>query len=95
MRLGAALCALAESNDYRALRSLVFAGGVDPNTADYDGQTALHVARRAGNAIVADELVRLGARPDVRDRWGHLPADATRSLDGTGSPLSSSPSPAE
>ena len=95
VRLGAALCALAESNDYRALRSLVFAGGVDPNTADYDGQTALHVARRAGNAVVADELVRLGARPDVRDRWGHLPADATRSLDGTGSPPSSSPSPAE
>ena len=80
VRLGAALCTLAGSNDYRTLRSLVFAGGVDPNAADYDGRTALHVACRAGNPVVAAELVRLGARPDVRDRWGHSPADAARSL---------------
>eukprot|EP00897_Mesotaenium_endlicherianum_P007859 jgi/Mesen1/7100/ME000369S06427 len=53
--------------------------GVNVNTADYDGRTALHLAASEGQLAVIRLLLERGADVNPRDRWGSTPfADAKR-----------------
>jgi glutaminase len=52
--------------------------GVDPEEADYDGRTALHLAASEGRAEVVDFFVRRGIDLGPVDRWGNTPLDDAR-----------------
>ncbi|CAI5522579.1 unnamed protein product, partial [Closterium sp. Naga37s-1] len=74
---GTHLCRLASSsNSHQLARLLEF--GADPNSADYDGRTALHVAAAEGHLNVVKVLLQGGASPSVRDRWQRTPMDEAR-----------------
>eukprot|EP00850_Spirogloea_muscicola_P007330 SM000037S13465 [mRNA] locus=s37:43200:49998:+ [translate_table: standard] len=49
--------------------------GVDPNSADYDLRTPLHVAAAEGYVVFVRLLLDAGASLLARDRWGNLPLD--------------------
>eukprot|EP00958_Prasinococcus_capsulatus_P007465 scaffold699_cov385-Prasinococcus_capsulatus_cf.AAC.10 len=66
------LCRCAHTSNSARLRSLLFCGA-DPNAANYDGRTALHVACAEGNAYIARLLLVSGADRNAKDRWGHTP----------------------
>lgn len=53
-------------DETRGLLSL----GADVHYADYDSRTALHIACAEGHLHVVDELLKAGANPNARDRWG-------------------------
>ncbi len=73
-----ALCYAASEGDLKELQHLL-ARGVDVNSADYDGRTAIHLAASEGHAALVEVLIRKGANLNVRDRWGNTPlADARR-----------------
>lgn len=60
----------AQQGDVVLVRRLLRVG-VDPDTADGNGRTAVVAAAAAGQAAVVKELVKAGADPDLRDReWG-------------------------
>lgn len=44
--------------------------GVDVNSIDLDGRTAMHVAACEGHLEVAKLLLRWRANVNARDRWG-------------------------
>ena len=50
----------------------ILAEGLDVNSTDMDGRSALHVATAVGNLDVCQWLIRKGANPDIQDRWGIL-----------------------
>jgi glutaminase len=59
---------------------VVLATGNDPNAADYDKRTALHLAASEGLADMVRFLLDHGADPEAKDRWGGTPlSDAKRS----------------
>jgi glutaminase len=71
------LCWAAGEGNLDEVRSLV-ASGVNPDIADYDGRTALHVAASEGHAEIVSHLLEQSANPAPVDRWGHTPmVDAT------------------
>ena len=68
----------ASQGDLDELRA-VLATGANPNAADYDGRTALHLAASEGHLGAVRYLLGAGARPQATDRWGGTPlADARR-----------------
>ena len=72
------LCWAASQGDLGEIRSLI-ATGVDPDTADYDGRTAMHLAASEGQTEVVAYLLELGAATAPLDRWGGTPlSDAER-----------------
>eukprot|EP00040_Diaphanoeca_grandis_P024323 m.133538 g.133538 ORF g.133538 m.133538 type:complete len:960 (-) comp29681_c0_seq2:421-3300(-) len=68
------LCELAACGDVDALDRL-FTAGVDVNTADYDGRTALHIGAAKGNADVVEMVLSHKANINVKDRHGGTPLD--------------------
>ena len=50
---------------------MLIAGGCDPNAADYDKRTCLHLAASEGN-LAAAELLCGDSQTDInrKDRWG-------------------------
>jgi ankyrin repeat protein len=58
--------------------------GVDVNTADNQGDTALHGAAQKGWDQVVQFLVDHGAKLDVKDKRGRTPLDAAMGLMGNG-----------
>jgi uncharacterized protein len=58
--------------------------GADVNTADNQGETALHGAAQKGYDQVLQFLVDHGAKLDVKDKKGRTPLDAANGLMGNG-----------
>ncbi|KAI4378003.1 hypothetical protein MLD38_015549 [Melastoma candidum] len=54
--------------------------GVEPNLADYDKRTALHLASSEGCKEVVELLLEKGADVNSLDRWGHTPLSDARSF---------------
>jgi ankyrin repeat protein len=74
------------NNDHRMLAWAIRAGrsnavklllksGLDPNVADLDGQTPLHLAVTGNSLDLVDTLLRSGAKLDTPDFEDHTPLD--------------------
>jgi glutaminase len=68
------LCWAASLDDISEVQLLI-ARGVNINSADYDGRTALHLAASEGHARIVDFLLLKGAALHSTDRWGNTPYD--------------------
>jgi len=71
---GARMCQVCNDGDIKELSRLLKAR-VDPNACDYDTRTGLHLAACGGNFAVCKLLLRHGADPTLKDRWGITPID--------------------
>ena len=71
------LCAAAGHGDLATVQALLDEGA-DPDMADYDGRTPLHIAAAQGQLEMCRYLIGQGADLTARDRWGHLPLDDAR-----------------
>jgi glutaminase len=72
------LCSAASEGDLKEVQRLVSLG-VNINSADYDGRTALHLAASEGQAKIVEYLCYKGANLNAKDRWGGTPlSDARR-----------------
>ena len=72
------LCWAASEGDVRGVQRLILQGA-DPEDADYDGRTALHLAAAEGREEVVRVLLAQGVNPSPRDRWDGTPlSDAQR-----------------
>jgi uncharacterized protein len=58
----------SSSGSVPAIRDLVRAGAVLDRRAGLDGKTPLMMAAEKGNELATDELLRAGARPDLKSR---------------------------
>jgi hyperpolarization activated cyclic nucleotide-gated potassium channel 4 len=68
------LCAAAADGDIESLKALID-HGISPNSADYDGRTALHLAAAEGIVNVLEFLLANKADVNVLDRWNNTPLD--------------------
>lgn len=66
------LCWAASQGDLSEVQRLA-ANGVDLNSADYDGRTALHLAASEGHVDVVSYLLHKGVELSPVDRWGGTP----------------------
>jgi ankyrin repeat protein len=66
--------AAAYNGDISTMKHIL-AEGLDINSTDMDGRTALHVAAGVGNTTVCEWLLKRGANANMRHRWG-LVADS-------------------
>lgn len=64
----------ASEGNLREIRRLT-ASGLDLDSSDYDGRTAMHLAAADGQAGVIEYLVRQNVNVVPVDRWGNTPHD--------------------
>ena len=69
-RLSQQLINAARYNDLLKVEELL-SSGVDINSVDNVGMSALMVASYFGNLIIARYLLKDGANPNIRDKWGN------------------------
>lgn len=69
-RNGAPLFVWAMQNNKLDLAKELFKRGVDINATDRDGNTALILAAKKGNAEMVEFLLGIGANPDIKDKTG-------------------------
>jgi glutaminase len=67
----------ASEGDLTSLRRYI-ARGVNPDHADYDGRTALHVAASEGQKGAVRFLIGQGVNLSCLDRWGNTPLEDAR-----------------
>ncbi|XP_078387567.1 cyclin-dependent kinase 4 inhibitor D-like isoform X1 [Cetorhinus maximus] len=76
---GNKLTKAAAQGDWREVKRLLTERKVDANAVNKYEQTALQVMM-LGSTLVAEELLKNGAEPNVQDKWGFTPAhDVARS----------------
>lgn len=76
--LGVLMCKAAHAGKLDDIKRLV-ENGVDPNEADYDGRTAMHLAASEGAIDIMNFLVEIKANIMCRDRFNGTPLeDAVR-----------------
>ncbi|GMH47663.1 hypothetical protein TL16_g00116 [Triparma laevis f. inornata] len=66
------ICGAAGVGNMDRIRVLV-KYGIDVNSGDFDGRTALHLASSEGNLRVVELLLSMEADVNKKDRWGHTP----------------------
>lgn len=66
---GPQVCAAGDSRLLQGLLEF----GLDPNAADLDGRTGLHLASERGAHLLVEALLRAGAHPSARDGHGFTP----------------------
>ena len=74
--IGVLLCQAAFNSKIEDIKRLVD-NGVDPNEADYDGRTAMHLAASEGNMEVLKYLISIKANIMCRDRFNGTPLEDT------------------
>ncbi|KAL6042082.1 glutaminase [Balamuthia mandrillaris] len=67
------LCGLAADGNVEQLKELLEQTSISPDSADYDGRTALHLASEEGHLEVVKLLIEKGANINAYDRWGSTP----------------------
>jgi len=68
------LCWAASEGDLQEVQRFI-ARGIDVNSADYDGRTALHLAASEGHLSVVEYLIKHNAHVNTKDRWGFTAVD--------------------
>lgn len=68
------LCTCASEGDTTMMQQLLDFG-VDPNSGDYDGRTALHLSASEGHLPVLTFLTSRSADINVKDRWNSTPIE--------------------
>ena len=71
------LCSAAEAKDAELI-ALYIKAGAPCDAGDYDKRTAIHLAAAEGNTSIVEALLRAGANPLVKDRWGATPLDEAK-----------------
>jgi len=80
---GTTLCNLVQDGKSEMLK-LYLDNGADPNSADYDLRTPLHIACADGMLPLIKILLEAGADLNALDRWGESPVDeATKATELT------------
>jgi len=74
----------ATASDAARVVDLCLMFGADPNAANNNGETPLHLAAAKGSDDVITVLVQKGAKPDVRDKSGRTPLDVALGAPGAG-----------
>ena len=75
---GVEMCVAAAAGDIEQIQRLI-RNGVDPDAADYDGRTALHLATCQGQTEVISYLLNVKCNITCKDRFGGTPLeDAVR-----------------
>jgi glutaminase len=76
--MGVEMCVAAFAGDVEQIQRLI-RNGVDPDAADYDGRTALHLATCEGRVEVVTYLLSAKCNITCKDRFGGTPLeDAVR-----------------
>ena len=65
--IASATCDICCETQHTQVLSLI-ASGVEVNSTDYDGRTALHLAASEGHETVVEALLQAGANPALQDR---------------------------
>lgn len=68
---------LQPRDDILTFEALLQCPGVDLDARDLDGNTALHVAMFLENEEATNILLQKGARKDIVNKWGRIPATPT------------------
>jgi lysophospholipase len=63
------LCSAAAIGEHDEIQSLLEESAMDPNAADYDKRTPLHVAAAGGDVEAVRVLISMKASVNVVDRW--------------------------
>ncbi|KAL4569129.1 hypothetical protein LXL04_024760 [Taraxacum kok-saghyz] len=71
--IGEFMCVAAATDNVAYVERLLLKCGLDVNSQDKDGRTALHVASRRASDDMMKLLIKYGAY-ELEDRWGILPS---------------------
>ncbi|XP_032528833.1 tyrosine-protein kinase Shark isoform X1 [Danaus plexippus] len=66
-----------EAGDYNIVSQLLACGYRSRDAKNQDGQTAVHIAARAGRDNILEKLIESGATVNVRDSFGYTPLHYT------------------
>lgn len=62
-----------EAGDYNIVSKMLDGGYRSRDAKNQDGQTAVHIAARAGRDNILAKLIESGATVNVRDSFGYTP----------------------